>query len=180
MAPYHMARAGKNRGSAAIQPLAQGCLCYFAVSALAWACRRVDEMPMSTLATGTFEVKIIPQAAEENVGDPLVGRMSLDKEFHGELQAVSKGQMLAVRTGIEGSAGYVAIERVVGSLGGRKGSFALQHSGTMRRGAPSLLVTVIPDSGTDELVGLDGKMAIIIADGVHRYEFEYSIGDSRE
>jgi hypothetical protein len=131
---------------------------------------------MTNHASGTFEVKLVPQAAEDMVGDPSIGRMSLDKEFLGDLQAVSKGQMLALRTGVEGSAGYVAIERVTGSLGGRKGSFALQHYGIMKRGVPELILTVIPDSGTDELDGLDGKMRIIIASGAHSYEFEYSIG----
>ncbi len=127
-------------------------------------------------ANGTFTVKIIPQPAEDNVGDPAVGRMALDKEFQGLLQATSKGQMLALRTGVEGSAGYVAIERVIGSLGGRTGSFALQHSGTMNRGRPELLVSVIPDSGTGELVGLSGTMTIEIADGKHMYNFSYGFG----
>ena len=131
---------------------------------------------MTEHAKGTFSVKIIPQPAEDNVGYPTVGRMSLDKEFQGGLQATSKGQMLAVRTGVEGSAGYVAIERVVGSLGGRTGSFALQHSGTMNRGRPELLVSVIPDSATDELVGLGGTMTIVIADGKHMYDFSYCFG----
>ena len=132
---------------------------------------------MTSHASGTFDVKITPQSAQDNVGDPAIGRMALDKEFRGDLQAVSKGQMLALRTGTEGSAGYVAIERVIGSLGGRKGTFALQHSGTMRRGTPTLLLRVIPDSGTDELIGLDGTMAIVIEDGKHRYEFDYVLGE---
>src|SRR5580700_12164265 len=110
-------------------------------------------------ATGTFEVKLIPQP------DEAVGRMTLDKEFHGDLEATSKGQMLAVRGDGKGSAGYVAMERVVGTLAGRTGSFALQHSGTMNRGVPEQSVTVVPDSGTGELVGISGKMTIRIADG---------------
>lgn len=130
---------------------------------------------MTNRATGPFEVEISPQPAEPN-RDPTVGRMLLDKRFSGDLQAVSKGQMLAVRTGTEGSAGYVAIELVTGSLDGRTGSFALQHSGTMRRGSATLLVTVIPDSGTGELAGLEGTMAIVVADGEHRYEFDYAFG----
>ena len=130
---------------------------------------------MTSHASGTFKVKIVPQVPEENVGHASIGRMSLDKEFSGDLQAVSKGQMLALRTAIEGSAGYVAIELASGSLGGRKGTFALQHYGIMKRGAPELILTVIPDSGTGELAGLDGKMRIIIADGAHSYEFDYSI-----
>ncbi len=127
-------------------------------------------------ARGAFEVTITPQAAEDNIGDPAVGRMALEKRFQGDLQATSKGQMLALRTATEGSAGYVAIERVVGSLGGRTGSFALQHGGTMRRGVAELQVSVIPDSGTDELTGLRGSMSITITDGKHRYEFSYSLG----
>ena len=135
---------------------------------------------MTSHASGTFEVKLVPQVPEDNVGDPSIGRMSIDKEFKGDLQAVSKGQMLALRTGVEGSAGYVAIERVTGSLGGRKGTFALQHYGIMRRGAPELILTVIPDSGADELAGLEGKMRIVIANGAHSYEFDYDIGGPPE
>ncbi len=135
---------------------------------------------MTSHASGTFEVKLVPQVPEDNVGDPSIGRMSIDKEFKGDLHAVSKGQMLALRTGVEGSAGYVAIERVTGSLGGRKGTFALQHYGIMRRGAPELILTVIPDSGADELAGLEGKMRIVIANGAHSYEFDYDIGGPPE
>jgi len=125
-------------------------------------------------ASGTFEVKMVPQAPAENVGDPTVGRMSLDKQFHGDLEGTSKGEMLAVRSAVEGSAGYVAMERVTGTLGGRSGTFALQHSGTMNRGAPTLSITVVPDSGTGELAGLTGTLSIIIADGKHSYDFEYA------
>jgi hypothetical protein len=125
-------------------------------------------------ARGTFEVKMAPQAPDEG-GDPTVGRMSLDKQFHGDLEGTSKGQMLAVRSDVEGSAGYVAMERVTGTLQGRTGTFALQHSGTMNRGAPTLVITVVPDSGTGQLAGLAGTMTIIIADGKHAYEFEYTL-----
>jgi hypothetical protein len=126
-------------------------------------------------ASGTFEVKMTPQAPEVDVGDPTVGRMSLDKVFHGDLEGTSKGQMLALRSAVEGSAGYVAMERVTGTLEGRTGTFALQHSGTMDRGAPTLLITVVPDSGTGELEGLAGTLDIIIADGKHAYAFEYTL-----
>ncbi len=126
-------------------------------------------------ASGTFEVKMTPQAAEENVGDPTVGRLGLDKRFHGDLAATSRGQMLAAGTDTPGSAGYVAMERVTGTLQGKTGTFALQHTGTMDRGTPQLSVTVVPDSGTGELVGLAGKMAISIADGKHSYEFDYAL-----
>jgi hypothetical protein len=124
--------------------------------------------------SGTFEVKLKPQT-DESVGDPTVGRMSIDKQFHGDLEATSKGQMLAVQGDVKGSAGYVAMERVIGTLSGRTGTFALQHTGTMNRGVPGLSVTVVPDSGTAELTGISGTMNIIIADGKHSYEFEYTI-----
>lgn len=127
-------------------------------------------------ATGTFEVKMTPQA-DENVGDPTIGRMSLDKQFHGDLEATSKGQMLATQGEVKGSAGYVAIERVTGTLHGRTGTFALQHTGTMNRGVPSQSVTVVPDSGTAELAGLSGKMTIKIAEGKHFYELDYELGN---
>jgi hypothetical protein len=130
-------------------------------------------------ASGTFEVKMSPQAPEDNVGDPTVGRMSLDKQFHGDLEAASKGQMLAVASDVQGSAGYVAMERVNGTLHGHKGTFALQHSGTMTRGAPQLSITVVPDSGTGEFVGLAGKMTNNIVDGKHFYEFEYTLAQSQ-
>jgi hypothetical protein len=133
---------------------------------------------MTNHASGPFEVRLIPQAAEAHVGDPAIGRMALDKTFSGDLQASGKGQMLALRTGTEGSAGYVAIEVVTGTLGGRAGSFALQHSGSMKRGAATLVLGVIPDSGTGGLAGLEGTMAISIVDGKHRYAFDYSFGDS--
>ena len=128
---------------------------------------------MTTRATGLFDVKLAP--LETFSKDPTLGRMSIDKQFHGDLQATSKGEMLTAGTGVKGSAGYVAIERVSGRLNGRSGSFALQHSGTMNRGTPQLSVTVVPDSGTDELAGLTGKMMINIAEGKHSYDFEYSL-----
>ena len=102
--------------------------------------------------------------------------MSLDKQFHGDLAGTSKGQMvMSSSPSVNGSAGYVAIEKVTGTLHGRNGTFYLQHSGTMTRGVGELTITVIPDSGTDELAGLQGKMTIIIADGKHSYEFEYEL-----
>jgi hypothetical protein len=137
------------------------------------------EPPVTNHARGTFEVNMSAQAPEEKVGDPTVGRMALDKRFHGDLEATSKGQMLAVGTGVKGSAGYVAMERVVGTLKGHTGSFALQHSGTMTRGTPSLTITVVPDSGTGELAGIAGSMSIVIADGKHSYDFEYTLGPAK-
>lgn len=132
---------------------------------------------MSKQATGTFDVKLSVQA-DENVGDPTVGRMSIDKVFHGDLEATSKGQMLSTITETKGSAGYVAIERVTGTLRGRTGSFSLQHNATMNRGVPDLNVIVIPDSGTGQLAGLTGKLSIIITDGKHSYEFDYTLPDA--
>jgi len=135
-------------------------------------------MVVTNHASGTFDVKVIPQV-DDKVGDPTVGRMSLDKQFHGDLEGTSKGQMLAVSTDVQGSAGYVALELVNGTLRGQSGTFALQHSGTMTRGAPQLAVTVVPDSGTGKLVGLAGKMMINIVDGKHFYDFEYTLPESR-
>lgn len=126
-------------------------------------------------ATGTFEVKVTPQAAEAG-DDAGLSRMSLDKQFHGDLEAISKGQMLAsAATIVKGSGGYVAMERVTGKLKDRKGSFVLQHSGTMTRGVPQMMITVVPDSGTDQLAGLAGTMTIKIDAGKHSYEFDYTL-----
>jgi len=120
-------------------------------------------------AHGDFEVKLAPQSA----ADAPIGRMSIDKQFHGDLEATSKGEMLAFMTSVKGSAGYVAMEQVTGALNGRSGTFVLQHTGTMTRGEQQQSVTVVPDSGTNELKGLAGKMTIIIANGKHSYDFDY-------
>ena len=133
---------------------------------------------MTNRASGTFEVKLTPQATDDSPESALLGRMSIVKQLHGDLQATSQGMMLSAGTAVKGSAGYVAIERVSGALHGRSGTFVLQHSGTMTRGAPQLTITVVPDSGTESLVGLAGKMAIIIADGKHSYDFEYMLADT--
>jgi hypothetical protein len=132
---------------------------------------------MTMHANGPFDVKLTPQPAEPDIDGDL-GRMALDKTFHGDLEATSKGTMLSAMTGVKGSAGYVALERVTGTLHGRRGSFVLQHSGTMDRGAPALTISVVPDSGTDELVGLSGTMAIVIAQGKHNYGFDYELPGS--
>jgi Protein of unknown function (DUF3224) len=133
---------------------------------------------MVSQARGAFEVKLNAQPPHENVGDPSVGRLSIDKQFHGDLDATSKGEMLTAGTEVKGSAGYVAIERVTGTLHGRTGSFALLHRGVMTRGEPQLSVMVVPDSGTGQLIGLAGTMAINIVDGKHSYDFEYTIGET--
>lgn len=122
-------------------------------------------------ATGTFDVKLNPQPS-----DPPIGRMTIEKQWHGGLEGTSRGEMLAAGSGAKGSSGgYVALEQFTGTLNGRKGSFVLQHTATMTRGTPQLLITVVPDSATDELTGLSGKLNITIADGKHSYEFEYSL-----
>lgn len=133
---------------------------------------------MTTRASGTFEVKMSPQAPDEGVPEAGIGRMLLDKRFAGDLEATSKGQMLAAGTAVAGSAGYVAIEQVTGTLAGRSGTFVLQHSGTLTRGAPQLTVSVVPDSGTGGLQGLTGTMQIIIDEGRHSYVFDYTLGDN--
>ncbi len=131
---------------------------------------------MSQQIRGRFEVKLTPQPAVDGVGDALIGRMSLDKRFFGDLEAESHGQMLASSsTTMKGSAGYVAMERVVGTLLGRAGSFVLQHSSTMNRGNPSQSITVVPDSGTDDLAGLSGEMTIDVVEKVHYYNFHFTL-----
>ncbi len=126
--------------------------------------------------SGTFEVKVAPLAEDKGEGSSL-GRMSLDKQFHGDLEATSKGEMLTAMSEVKGSGGYVAVERVSGTLHGRKGSFALIHRGIMAGGKQELSLTVVPDSGSGELVGLAGKMDIKITDGKHFYEFEYTLAE---
>ncbi len=129
------------------------------------------EAIISSHASGSFDVKLAPQASTEET----IGRLSIDKQFHGGLEATSKGEMLASSSAVAGSAGYVAIEKVTGTLNGKAGTFVLQHNATMTRGTPHLSITVIPDSGTGELVGLTGTMNITITDGKHDYDFEYTL-----
>jgi hypothetical protein len=130
---------------------------------------------MTKRASGTFEVKLTPQ---DDGSESVPGRMAIDKQFQGDIEGTSKGQMLMASSGVAGSAGYVAIEKITGTVGGKPGSFYLQHNGIMTRGEGQLAITVIPDTGTDELVGLSGTMNIIIADGKHSYEFDYSIEEN--
>src|SRR5262245_32048193 len=126
-------------------------------------------------ATGSFEVSLQSLSNAEVTNEALLGRMLLNKTFSGDLSASARGQMLSAGTATRGSAGYVAIDRVTGTLDGRKGSFLLQHSGRMNRGVPSLSIMVVPDSGTDELAGIAGTLSINIIDGKHFYDFIYSI-----
>ena len=130
---------------------------------------------MTNHARGTFQVKVNPLEPYNNSTGGLMGRMSIDKLFSGDLEGTSKGEMLTAGTAVKDSAGYVAIERVRGKLNGRTGTFVLQHSGTMNRGAAELSVTVVPDSGTEELAGLAGRMTILIEGGKHSYEFDYTL-----
>jgi hypothetical protein len=126
-------------------------------------------------ASGTFEVKLTPHRQDGAPGDSSLGSMLIAKQYHGDLEAIGRGQMLTAMTPIKGSGVYVAIERVTGTLHGRRGSFVLQHSGTMTRGAQQLTITVVPDSGTEQLAGLAGKLMIKITEGKHFYNFEYTL-----
>ena len=127
-------------------------------------------------ATGTFEVKLVPQGTDDKGDGSTLGRMSSEKQIHGDLEGTSKGEMLSAMSEVKGSGAYVAVERVTGTLAGLHGSFALQHMGTMTRGTPQLTITVVPDSGSGELKGLTGRMTITIApDGKHSYDLEYTL-----
>jgi Protein of unknown function (DUF3224) len=128
-------------------------------------------------AAGTFEVKINPLAPYNATVGAKLARMSIDKQFRGDLEATSKGEMLSAGTDTKGSAGYVAIERVTGVLAGRRGAFVLQHNATMTRGEPYLNIVVVPDSGTEELLGLGGTMHIVVEKGEHSYVFQYDLPD---
>lgn len=132
---------------------------------------------MNQHASGPFEVKVTPQKPDTQIARSAnLGRLTIDKRFHGDLEASAKGEMLATQSEVKGSAGYVALERVTGKLQGRSGTFVLLHSATMKRGAPESTVTVVPDSGTGELTGLAGSMRIKVApDGGHSYEFDFRI-----
>lgn len=125
---------------------------------------------------GTFDVTVTPQPATEGIGDPAIGRMALEKVFHGDLSGTSKGQMLAsMSPEVKGSAGYVAMERVDGTLHGKRGSFVLQHSSTMNRSVPTQSIVVVPDTGTGELVGLSGSMTISVVEKKHFYDFTFEL-----
>ncbi|MET0070155.1 MAG: DUF3224 domain-containing protein [Candidatus Thiodiazotropha sp.] len=126
--------------------------------------------------SGTFEVTLSPLEPYAQGTDGIsLGRMSIDKQFNGELEATSRGEMLSAMTSVKGSAGYVAIEQVNGILSGRNGSFVLQHFGTMNQASDRFILEVVPDSGTGELSGLSGNMTINIESGRHYYEFEYGL-----
>ncbi|MFZ0312881.1 MAG: DUF3224 domain-containing protein [Candidatus Korobacteraceae bacterium] len=133
---------------------------------------------MTAHATGTFEVKVVPQAADDQSKPAAVSRMSIDKQFHGGLDGTSRVEGLTAGTDVKGSAVYVAIEQFTGTLAGHKGTFLLHHTGIMTRGAPHLIVSVVPDSGTGQLVGLTGEMTITIANGKHSYDFAYTLPEA--
>lgn len=132
------------------------------------------DKPMKQVATGTFEVEVTP--VMEGAGEVASGRLSLSKSFQGDLSGTSRGEMWTADTAVKGSGGYVAIERVEGTLGGKHGTFTLLHQGTMRRGGDFVLsVVVVPDSGTEELAGLSGRMEIKISRATHSYELDYTL-----
>ncbi len=131
---------------------------------------------MTNRATGTFSVDLKPQPLTDEAASPLLSRLSINKTFTGDLTGTSQGEMLSARTDTQGSAGYVAIEKITATLQGKKGTFVLQHSSTMTRGKGEQSVTVVPDSGTGELVGLEGRMTIEVSGREHGYVLEYSLG----
>jgi hypothetical protein len=133
---------------------------------------------MTRRASGTFDVQLSPRQPDGQA-DAAIGWLTIDKQFSGDLTGTSRGQMLAAQGAIQGSAGYVAMEHVNGTLHGRNGTFILMHTGLMARGKPSLTITVVPDSGTGDLAGLAGSMEIVIADSKHSYHFDYTLGDSK-
>jgi hypothetical protein len=147
--------------------------CFLLVLLATLLTANLEGRSMSTRASGTFDVTVTPQGTSDKAEGSSLGRMSLDKTFHGDLTGTGKGEMLTAMTDTKGSAGYVAIERVTGTLNGRTGSFVLQHTGTMARGSQQLAIVVVPDSGTGQLAGISGTMTIKIEDGKHFYEFDY-------
>ena len=126
-------------------------------------------------ATGSFDVVLKPLEAYAKAETPLLGRMSLNKQFHGDLEGTSIGEMLTGMTDVKDSGVYVAVERFSGTLAGKRGTFILHHMGLMERGAQKLSINIVPDSGTGELVGISGSMAIDIRDGKHSYTLEYPL-----
>jgi hypothetical protein len=134
---------------------------------------------MATHASGTFEVKLLPQPPDDKAEGSILGRMSIDKQFHGDLEGTAKGQMLTAGTDVKGSAGYVAIERVTGTLHGRSGSFVLEHSGTLTKGAAQQSITMVPDSSAGQLDSLTGKMMVTtLTENIRTtstYDFEYTL-----
>lgn len=146
-----------------------------AAAQVAAAATSTSEAPMTTVARGTFDVKLVPLGSSEAAEGSAIGRMSIDKTFHGDIEGTSVGEMMSAMGSVKGSGTYVALERVTGTVHGKRGTFVLAHQGTMVRGTPTLTVTVVPDSGTGELTGLTGSLNIIIEGSKHSYEFTYSL-----
>jgi len=135
-----------------------------------------EKKPAMHHAAGTFDVKIAPQTMSDVAASPALGRMSIDKQYHGDLDASGKGEMLtAMSPDVKNSGVYVAVERVEGTLAGKKGGFSLHHTGIMNRGAQNLTVTIVPDSGTGDLKGIAGTLTIKIDGGKHYYELDYTL-----
>jgi hypothetical protein len=151
----------------------------FALTVMGQTQSASTEKRVSHHAIGPFDVKLTPQTLADPAADKSLGRISIEKQYHGDLEATAKGEMLTASTDVKGSASYVAVERVTGTLQGRKGSFALHHTGVMTRGTPELRIAVVPDSGTDQLVGIAGAMNIKIENGKHSYDFAYTLAESQ-
>lgn len=132
-----------------------------------------------TLATGTFDVTLKPQAPDDHSDGGMLGRMTIDKVYRGDLEGTAVGQMLTAMGSAKDSGAYVAVERVTGKLHGRQGSFMLYHTGVMNRGTQTLSIVIVPDSGTDDLTGINGSLFVDIKDGKHFYRIEYALADSR-
>lgn len=130
---------------------------------------------MAQIAKGTFAVEMKPQGDPVTVEGVSTGRMALSKRFEGDLAGTGQGEMLTALTPVKGSAGYVAIERVTGTLHGRSGSFVFQHAGMMNQGAQELSIRVVPGSGTGALAGIEGTFTLSVVDGKHLYQFEYRL-----
>lgn len=126
-------------------------------------------------ATGTFEITMNAQPPYDTAEGTTLGRASFDKTFHGDLQGQGRVEMLSALTSVQGSAAYVALERITGALAGREGSFIVLHTGVMERGKPTLSVTVVPDSASGGLRGLGGKLEIQVIEKQHHYTFDYEI-----
>jgi len=171
MSPSRLESAVKRLLPATLASISLALVCQFTAQAQSLTSK---EALVTNHASGPFDVKVTPQ--DDKSEDPLLARMTLDKQYHGDLDGTGKGQMLTAGTDVKGSGAYVAIEKVSGTLKGRTGTFVLQHSGTMTNKAPQLAITVVPDSGTGQLKGIAGKMTITIAaGGKHSYDFEYTL-----
>lgn len=156
--------------------LALGCALLLAIAPC--DASEIRSSTMSHRAEGPFDVTMTPQSESKTEDGLILGRFQLDKRFHGALDATSRGEMLTAMTAVKGSAGYVAIERVEGTLDGKRGSFVLQHSGLMSGSERRLTLVVVPDSGSAELAGLSGEMQIRIEEGgKHFYVFDYRLPD---